>query len=433
MQHKEKKISAKWSFFAGKWLKNRAFFIKKGRIQRISSEQADFTHSVLVPAFHNAHSHSFQWAMRGKTHFISPDVPEDDFWSWREKMYSLANQLEPIELEQIATEAYRIMVSRGFASVCEFHYVHHPTTGASRNDPPCAMSIALCKAAQSAGIRLVLVPVAYHRGGFSRQASKKQRRFTFEDVNEYLSFVRKTRATISAQFPNVHVGYGAHSVRAVPKEWLKTIAKAADKEETILHIHASEQQQEVEECLAKHELTPIQLLHESGFLGPSTTLVHATHLHEKDLELIADSGACVCACPTTERDLGDGFLEAKKMMDRNIPISIGTDSHTYLDPIIELHLLEFHERLRYKRRNVLTNATNAIWHPAQQLMHWGTAVSAQSLGLHSGALQEGYFADMIALSSHRPILSEKDAWNLLDGWIFSQNRAFIEKVYVGGI
>ncbi len=422
-------VSAEWALVGGQWRERVKLSIAGGRIGAVTPHEGPCQHHVMVPALHNAHSHVFQWAMRGRTHHLTPEAPEDDFWSWRRRMYALANTLDPARLEDIATQAYTAMVARGFASVCEFHYVHHdPHRG--RYTPPWSMGLALARAAASAGIRLRLLPIAYHRAGHGRPASAEQARFTFDAVDSYISFVRDTREAL--EDTPVTVGFGAHSVRAVPREWLEAIADAADTDETVLHIHASEQVRELEECLDEHGVTPVQLLHDVGFLGPSTTVVHATHLRGDELELIADTGTCVCACPTTERDLGDGFIEAKRMMDLNIPVAIGTDSHTNLDPVVELHLLEFHERLRYQRRNVLTSPDHGIWRPSQQLLHWGAASGARALGLDSGTLREGSLADMIALFPESPVTSEAEAWAVVDGWLFSHDRATIERVYVAG-
>jgi formimidoylglutamate deiminase len=142
-------------------------------------------------------------------------------------------------------------------------------------------------------------------------------------------------------------------VRACPRDWLEEIGRYASSERLALHVHANEQPREIEECLAEHGCRPIQLLAEAGCLGPRTTVVHATHASDDELDLLADAGARVCACPTTEANLGDGFLPAERICERGIGLCIGSDSNVRVDPLEELREIEGIARRRTGRRNVI--------------------------------------------------------------------------------
>ena len=137
-------------------------------------------------------------------------------------------------------------------------------------------------------------------------------------------------------------------------------------------MHADEQPREIEECLAEHGLRPIELLSETGCLGPRTTVVHATHADDRELDLLASSGARVCLCPTTEGILGDGFAPLARLRERGIGICIGSDSNVRIDPLEELRELETTARRESGRREVCD---------AETLLCFGADEGAASLGI----------------------------------------------------
>lgn len=353
--------------------------------------------AAILPGQLNAHSHAFQRVIRGETQHISDD--HDDFWSWRGRMYAAAQLLTPESMYTIARLVYDEMRLAGITGVGEFHYVHNRPDGSCYEEPD-AMADAVIRAALDAGLRVTLLRVAYHEAGPGRPAEGAQRRFASASAE---AFLRDTDRLASRwrEEPRVNVGVAPHSVRAVPPGWIKEIAAAARERGWPLHIHACEQRQEIAQSIAAYGVTPIELLADADALGPHTTLVHATHLSARDIDLIAERGAIVCACPTTERDLGDGFLPALALLKRGVRLCVGSDSHTVIDPWEELRLIEYHERLRYERRNVLTEA-HARWLPghtgprgvADLLMPMGAQHGAQSLGQPGGALVVGAPADL---------------------------------------
>ncbi len=229
----------------------------------------------------NAHSHAFQRDLRGMAE--RPSGPEDDFWSWREAMYALAERHDPASMRDVAERAYREMAAAGYGAVGEFHYVHHQPDGTPYDDPN-ALAVAIAEAADAAGITVVLLPTAYHRAGAGRPAEPRQRRFCDPDVETYLGRVDALRAR------GLRVGVAAHSVRAVPASWLEAIAAYADEHGLVRHIHAHEQPREIDECRAEHDLSPIELLDRTGFLGPRTSVVHGIHVTDAEVGRLAATG-----------------------------------------------------------------------------------------------------------------------------------------------
>jgi formimidoylglutamate deiminase len=276
--------------------------------------------SLTLPGFVNAHSHAFQRALRGK-------VEGGDFWAWRESMLDMARGLTPGQVREDYAATYHEMRAAGFTAVGEFHYVGP------------AEAEAAVEAAREAGIELVLLLAAYGRGGLER--------FRQSSVADYLSQIEALAEA------GARVGLAPHSVRACPRDWLEEIGAYAAREGLVLHVHADEQPREIEECLAEHGLRPLELLAETGCLGPGTTVVHATHADERELDLLAEHGAGVCLCPTTEANLGDGFPPLEGLLARGIPLCIGSDSNVRIEPLEELRELEGTARRLTLHRNVI--------------------------------------------------------------------------------
>ena len=294
-----------------------------------------------IPGFVNAHSHAFQRALRGRTE-------GDDFWAWREAMMAMARGLAPGHVRSLYADVYREMLAAGYTAVGEFHYL-----GLEE-------ALAALDAADEAGIEIVLLLSGYARGGLPR--------FRQSSPAEYLRQVESLRRR------GARVGIAPHSVRACPEDWLRELARYAEGERLPLHVHADEQPREIEACLAEYGMRPIELLERTGCLGPRTTVVHATHANGHELDLLAAAEARVCACPTTEANLGDGFLPVERLLRRGIRICIGSDSNVRIDPLEELRELEGIARRQAGQRNVLS---------LESLLCAGADEGAAALGLES--------------------------------------------------
>jgi formimidoylglutamate deiminase len=263
-------------------------------------------------------------------------------------MLAEAERQTPELVRDAYEQDFREMLGAGYTAVGEFHYLGVPEAHAA------------AEAATSAGMELVLLHVAYARGGLPR--------FRQESVREYLEQVE------SLGRAGLRVGVAPHSVRACPAEWLREIGRYAQEQKLPLHVHADEQPKEIEECIAEHGCRPIELLARTGCLTERTTIVHGTHADGAELDLIALAGAVVCACPTTEADLGDGFLPAERVRTRTIPLCIGSDSNVRIDPFEELRELEGIARRQTGRRGVFST---------EELYAFGGEVGARALGLEA--------------------------------------------------
>jgi formimidoylglutamate deiminase len=316
---------------------------RRCRFQRAIDTFASVAERLTIPGFVNAHSHAFQRALRGRTE-------GEDFWGWREAMLGEAEGQTPERVRAGYELAYREMRSAGYTAVGEFHYLGFDE------------ALAAAEAAEAAGVAFVLLYAAYGRGGLDR--------FRQDSAVAYLEQLEDLRER------GLSVGLAPHSVRACPADWLEELGRYASEHELPLHIHADEQPREIDECIAEHGLRPIELLDKTGCLGPRTTVVHATHADDHELELIANAGARICVCPTTEANLGDGFVPVERICERSIGLCIGSDSNVRIDPLEELRELEGIARRRTLRRNVISPET---------LLCFGADEGAASLGLESWA------------------------------------------------
>jgi formimidoylglutamate deiminase len=297
--------------------------------------------TLTLPGFVNAHTHTFQRGLRGR-------AAGSDFWEWRDGMLREAEGQSPGQVRATYAAAYAEMRAAGYTAVGEFHYLGLEEARAAAD------------AAAEAGVELVVLLAAYARGGLPRMRQAS--------VADYLRQVETLRGE------GVRVGVAPHSVRACPRDWLEQIGAYAAEHGLPLHVHADEQPREVEECLAEHGCRPIELLARAGCLGPHATVVHATQADGAELDLLAESGATICVCPTTEADLADGFLPAARIEHRGIPLCIGSDSNVRIDPLEELREIEGIARRQTGRRGVFGT---------ERLLCYGADEGARCLGLDS--------------------------------------------------
>ncbi|HEX3771063.1 MAG TPA: formimidoylglutamate deiminase [Polyangiaceae bacterium] len=390
---------------------------------------------MLLPALATAHSHAFQRALRGRAQRPSAFLtsastsatsastsgrtpPREDFWTWRGEMYTLASSLTPESIHDISRVAFAELARAGVRTVGEFHYVHHQPGGAPYDDRT-VMADAVIRAAKDAKVRIALLRVAYNRGGDGRPPEEEQRRFCDPSVDDVLRDVDALRAKYAAD-PDVVVGLAAHSVRAVPPDWLGPLRDYAAKYAIPLHMHVSEQEREVQECVSETGRRPVELLADNGVLSDRFVAVHATHLRPHEARLLGTARAFVCVCPTTERDLGDGLADLTALRQAGVRLCTGVDSHVLVDPLEDLRALETHERLRTHARVTFGGGPSpeAGETPAESLWRSGSTEGEAACGFKDSG-------GMIAISPDHPELALVAPELLLDAVVFGCTRAVL--------
>jgi formimidoylglutamate deiminase len=387
---------------------------------------------ALLPGFVNAHSHAFQRLIRGRTQWRRGGDWEEDFWSWREAMYAAALGIGPDDVFAVARHCFMEMLLAGYTTVGEFHYLHRDSAGA-RYANANELAERVIEAAEDVGIRIRLLDVAYASGGIGEPLRPEQRRFATPVLERYLADVDVLAGEVAGR-PLVTVGVAPHSIRAVPADWLAPLHAFACERHMPFHIHASEQRAEVTACEAAYGRRPVELLADRGVLDARSTVVHATHVTEHEVSLLGAGGATICACPTTERDLGDGFLEAEALLSQGATIALGSDSQTVIDPLEEMRLVEYHERLRKMRRVILAGRQpRTRVDVAPTLLAMATAAGARSLHIAAGALEPGSVADFVAVDLDHPAFAGWTADSLGALLALCAPPDVITDVWVGGV
>lgn len=382
----------------------------------------------VIPGLPNLHSHAFQRAMAGLAERAAG--PDDSFWTWREVMYGFVARLGPEEAEAIAAQLYLEMLEAGYTAVAEFHYLHHTPAGTPYADLA-EMGRRHAAAARQVGIGITLLPVLYSQGGFGGEnAGEGQKRF-LNDPQRLLQIVQLLQEDVSGD-PNAVVGMAPHSLRAItPEQLSEAVAglNALDAEAPI-HIHIAEQTREVKDCLRWSGTRPVRWLLNAQPVDQRWCLVHATHMDEAETRALAASGAIAGLCPTTEANLGDGFFHGVAYTAAGGAWGVGSDSHISVSPWEELRLLEYGQRLRHQRRNLLRPASGGS--VGASLYQGALRGGAQACGRPLGALAAGKRADLLVLDPETPALWGREQDALLDAAIFAGNINPVRDVMVGG-
>jgi formimidoylglutamate deiminase len=430
-------------------------------------KQIRLTNRALLPGMVNAHSHAFQRVLRGKTEYRSfsgglppavsgssptqnNPVGADSFWTWREMMYSAATRLTPEDVYDASRMAFLEMGLSGITAVGEFHYLHHAPDGKPYDDPN-LLAKEVVRAAGDVGLRIALLRVAYVRSGFQTDPNPKQARFIEADADLYVRHVDELATNLKSgtdPHASAWVGIAPHSVRAVPLEYLRQVIGYANEHDLKVHMHVAEQPAEVSACVEEYGRTPVALLETEGLLSERFTAVHAIHVTPKAIPGFATTGAMVCACPTTERNLGDGVVPADEYLKRGVPICLGTDSHAQIDPFEEARELEYHLRLQRMERAVLggnpnvregasstaehANSTLPNGRVSGFLFDCATINGARSVGSPNGTLDIGKPADFFTVDLNDPSIAGASPDDLLSSIMFSASRAAVCEVVVGG-
>jgi len=423
------------------WASNKTITIEQGLITAIDTgmiEGAEIANGAVIPGMVNCHSHAFQRAFAGFSEQGSEG--QDSFWTWRKIMYQFLAQLTEIDAKNIAKQLYIEMLKMGYTRVAEFHYLHHDLDGSTYNASPTAenstslatMAQAIFDAAKESGIGLTLLPVLYQHSGFgAKSPSDGQKRFinSTEQFNQLVSDC----FTLSEQYSNTNVGIAPHSLRAVDKTSLLSAVehvRSLDNQAPI-HIHISEQQKEVDDCLAHFGKRPVQWLLDNVELDKYWCLIHATHINESERKGIIAKEAIAGICPTTEANLGDGIFPTTAFLAEKGTIAIGSDSHVSVNPIEELRWLEYAQRLIKQQRAIL--ATDEEASVGQNLWQQAAVGGAQSTNSNTGCLDIGKQADLLVLDKNKTKLFANANQHILDSMIFASQQNPVSDVMVNGV
>lgn len=379
------------------------------------------TGRALLPALANLHSHAFQRAMAGMTERRGPG--EDSFWTWRRLMYRFLDVLDPEAVQAIAALAYVEMLEAGYAAVAEFHYLHNQPGGDAYADPA-ELAHRIVAAGLESGIGMTLLPVLYSYGGANAEPlAGGQRRFGC-DLDSFLMLRARARAHLPADGV---LGTAPHSLRATTPDQLTALVAALP--EGPMHIHAAEQQTEVDQVVGWLGARPVAFLLDRIGIGSRWTLIHATQMTGVETAGLAGSGAVAGLCPITEANLGDGIFPGAAYRAAGGNFGIGSDSNVRISVAEELRGLEYSQRLGHRARNMLADPGDSV---GESLYRAALAGGAQALGRQSGAIRPGLLADLVTIDRDDVVLGALGDGQLLDGWIFAAGDRVVREVWSAG-
>lgn len=421
-------IFAKRALLSDGWAEKVRVEIASGAISQISTgsgaKAGDVQVDTLLPALANLHSHSFQRAMAGMTEYRK--AGRDSFWTWRELMYRFTEHLKPDQIQSIAALVFLEMQEAGYASVGEFHYLHHQKNG-QPYDNLVEHTDRIMAAAAETGIGLTHLPVLYSYSGVGgKPLAAGQARFG-NDVDRFCRLVDLAKQSVKALSADCQVGIAPHSLRATTPSDLKAVLTAHGDAQ--VHIHIAEQPKEVAEVEAGLGARPVEWLLHNAPVGQNWCLIHATHMTKEETCNMAASGAVAGLCPITEANLGDGPFNGATYLQAGGRFGVGSDSNVLISLTEELRTLEYSQRLRDLSRNVLVSDEGSVG----QAIYTGAALGGtQALGRRAGAIAVGNLADLVAIDSLDPALCALRQDQLLDGLVFAAKDQVVRDLWSAG-
>ncbi len=400
-----------------------------------AAEIAERLEGPVLPGMANLHSHAFQRAMAGLAETRGPG--EDDFWSWRERMYRFVLRLTPDDAFAIARFLYLEALRNGYTAIAEFHYVHHRPDGAPYPQPA-EMLLRHLHAAGEVGIAITLLPSLYRWSNFGAQPlAPRQRRFD-TDPDAVLRMVEAARSAAAGDGADVRVGVAPHSLRAADPASIAALLAGADAIDASapIHVHAAEQTKEVDDCLDATGQRPVEWLLSNFSVDARWCFIHATHMTARETLALARSGAVAGLCPTTEANLGDGLFPMLDFREGGGRYGIGGDSHVSRDPAEELRWLEYGQRLSLQRRNLIVGGEREGDYrgPAVGTTLWLEAADGggRAIGRAMGAIAAGRRADLVELDAAAPDLHGRNGDAITNALVFSGSSGLVRNVMVGG-
>lgn len=379
-----------------------------------------------LPGLVNAHSHAFQRAFAGLSERREAD--SDDFWSWRDHMYGVAQRITSDEMRAVAAQLYVELLKGGYTQVCEFHYLHHAEAGRAYDDPA-ELCWALADASADAGIGLTLLPVLYERAGFTQPTLRDdQRRFASTPALVHKLY----RAAASSGGALLNAGVAIHSLRAASSDSITELRRMVGDDSVPIHIHVAEQIQEVDDCLAATGMRPIEMLCRQFQPDARWQFVHATHASAGEIESVSRAGAGIVICPSTEANLGDGLIDLPAWLAAGVPMAIGSDSHVSRSWAEELRWLEYGQRLNLRQRNVAAAPASAQPSTAARLFNAALKGGQRAAGATKWGFTKGARADAVVLDTRAAGLLGTPASHTLDALVFAGNESAVCEVYVAG-
>ena len=385
-------------------LENHAVAVRDGRIEAVlpvteaagrfpDYEQFDLRNHVLMPGLVNAHTHAAMSLLRG----LADDLP---LMRWLEE------HIWPAETKHVSRDFVRDgtlvacseMIRGGITCFNDMYFF-----------PDASLEAALAAGLRSAqGMIVIEFPSAYA-----------------SDAADYLRRGLEVRDR-NRDEPLASFCLAPHAPYTVSNESLKKVATLSAELDVPVHIHLHETRGEIERSMAEHGMRPLERLARLGLVGPSLVAVHAVHLEGAEIDLLAEQGASVVHCPSSNLKLASGLAPVHALLKKGVNVALGTDgaaSNNRLDMFQEM-------RTAALLAKAVGDDPQAM--PAHAALRAATLSGANALGLEkiTGSIEPGKAADLIAVDFSAPELSP--CYDVVSHLVYAAGRENVSHVWVGG-
>jgi 5-methylthioadenosine/S-adenosylhomocysteine deaminase len=356
-------------------------------------EKVELAEHALIPGLVNAHTHAAMALMRG----LADDLPLE---RW------LAEHIWPAEAKHASPQFVRDgtllacaeMLRGGVTCFNDMYFF-----------PEAALEAAL-----EAGLRVALGMIVFD---FPSAYGA--------DPDDYLAKGLALRDRWR-EHPLASFCLAPHAPYTVSDATFRKVAKILGEIDVPLHIHVHETTLEIERSLAEHGMRPLARLERLGLLGPGLIAVHAVHLDDGEIALLAKHGASVAHCPSSNLKLASGFAPVARLAAAGVNLCIGTDGAA------SNNRLDMFEEMRLGALLAKAVARDAQALPAHAALRAATLGGARALGLDGriGSIVAGKAADLAAVRLDGPELSP--CYDPVSHLVYAAGRQHVTDVWVAG-
>ncbi|MDR1729547.1 MAG: amidohydrolase [Prevotellaceae bacterium] len=338
---------------------------------------------AIISPFYNGHTHAAMTLLRG----YADDMP---LFEWLHNHIWVAEaKITPRDVYAGSRLAILEMIKSGTVFFSDMYWDIEETI----------------RAAEEMGIRAAIGVTFMDRLG----EEKIRRNFEFLRQWESSELVRLTVAP--------------HAIYTVNKTLLAQCAEIARELNLVLHIHLSETEQEVRDCVSAHGTTPVRWLDSIGVLGANVVAAHAIHVDDEEIAILKERGVTLVHNPASNMKLSSGCFRTKEMLQSGCRIALGTDgcsSNNNLDMRESMKFASLLAKCSYSPETLTV----------QEIYQWATVNGAEAFGLNAGTIAEGKLADalLIDLNNERLV----PGYHLLSDWVYAADSRCIDTVICNG-
>lgn len=351
----------------------------------------DGKQGILMPGMVNLHTHMGMIPFRG----LGDDCKD----RLRVFLIPMENKAMDEEMVYLSTRyAAGEMLLSGVTSVLDMYYYEEEAA----------------KAMDEMGIR-----------GIAGQTIMEEGACDFSDPYEAISYGERLIKKYQSH-PRISGCVAPHGTSTCSSEVLKAAYEIDSSYQVPFTLHTAEMDYEMKYFEQKYSMTPAEYLDHIGVLGEDTLAAHCIHMTKEDLDLFKQKGARVAHCIGSNTKAAKGVAPVTEMMERNIPVGLGTDgpaSGNTLDILTQMKLFADFHKNETKDRSVF---------PAKTIVSLATIEGAKAMGLHltTGSLEPGKQADLVLIETlSANMFPVYDPYSAL---VYSANPSNVESVFVAG-